>query len=181
MSQDTGLFSVRRPREVNFHACNIQALLTIHLADIGWYQLQLRNSTTCFRLKTLQFYLQHQRELCTAHIPPCSLGLLLSHVARSQSASTAQFSACLIRRQLQYSRGGADKPSVYSAAKLFFQHVWRCVRKQNELCAGCNDASEPAIVERCAEHAAKKQHMVSILFHWRDGPPIVFHTSASSS
>ena len=181
MSQDTGLFSVRRPREVNIPVFIVLQYTETYLADIGWYQLQLRHSSACFRIKALQFHLQYQREPCTSHIPPCALSLLFANVACSEPASAAKLPAHLIREQLQYLGGCADEPTIYGPAKLFFQHFcWR-VCKQNELCARCDDASEPAIFKCFSKLAAKKQHILSTVLHGANGPSVILHTGSSSS
>ena len=156
-------------------------MLNFYLADIRWDQLQFCHSSICFRTEALQFHLQYQRKPCTSHIPPCALSLLLAHVACSQSASAAKLPAHLIREQLQHLGGCADEPTIYGPAKLFFQHLcWR-VRKQNELCARCDDASEPAVFKCFSELAAKKQHILSTVLYGADGPSVILHASSSSS
>lgn len=156
MSQDTGLFSVRRPREVNIHICTTDAILTACFADIGRHQLQLRHSSTCLCSQALKLHLQHQRKQCTSYITPCSLSLLFSYVARSQPTSTAQFPTTLFREQHQCAHRCANEPPIYNTAKLFFQSLWWSVSKPNELCTRRNDASEPAIFQRFSKLAAKK-------------------------
>ncbi len=96
MSQDTGLFSVRRPREVSLFARRRPSAL-IEVADSRWPQLQLSNPPASICPQTVKLDIKHQRKSSTPHLESCALRLFVAHVPRSQPPTTALFPTIFIR------------------------------------------------------------------------------------
>lgn len=150
MSQDTGLFSVRRPREVSpKHSLNLTILIT---PDSWRHQLQLRNTTTRISPQALEFHLKRKRTPSSTYYPPWPLSLLLTHVPGAQSPTAAQLPTLLIRhkpRRLQ--------SAVHRTTKLLLEYLckWR-LSKQDELCARRIDSGEPTIAQWVAESSEEE-------------------------
>lgn len=127
MSQDAGLFSVRRAREVRSSqrsAMNLIIfitkflLLTLTFLDSRWHKLQLLYSTARLRHQTLEFDIQSERLSTPPKLSTCTLNLLIPNVPCTRPPSTAIFPTLFLRKQ---SRG--PWPTINCPAKLKLAYI----------------------------------------------------------
>ncbi len=163
MSQDTGLFSVRRPREVSATASTVrsEAQLTEINSDARRHQLQLCHTTTCLRDQALELHIEHQGASFDgpSHLPSWPLNLIIANVTRAQSPPATILPALLFRHKSRRFR-----PAFYCSTEFFRQHLRQCgLCSSNELCTS-NDAARTTANERIPKYAKAEQRLLSSVF-----------------
>ena len=140
MSQDTGLFSVKRQREVRRKCLQLhkQSHADRAVTDTRRRLSQcLRDSYASLCHEAIEFDLELRTR--TAHHESCALDIRIAHVARARTTSTANVPSVILRRQF----GGNG--FLYSAeaghTELLREHG-----REEELCAGDQYTCESAAV-----------------------------------
>lgn len=99
MSQESGMFSVRRTREVSsaFPVSMSWLMANSRMTDTRPRQSQcLSNTNACLRHETIDLAIQSPTS--TTHYQPCTNNIWLAHVPRARTPIAARLPAFLIRR-----------------------------------------------------------------------------------
>ena len=121
--QDTGIFSVRRPREVShFQASQPRRHASIHSSlslDARRHQLQFCHPTTGVSIETFQFHIRPQRLSHTTNSPSCTICFFIKNVPCTESATATLVPTLIVRNE-----SGGYGASFDCTTQFIFESLW---------------------------------------------------------